>query len=204
MRPSGTRRRALRTGWIALAALLAGAAAQAQLAGPAGGRFVDVVELEDHDDQADIAVQFNCSLRYVTHQPATEGRELRIQLLPQGDCGVTPGTQLQGELPPLSGGGHIIDAVRVDADVPGQLTLAISFRRAERFVIAQGPDPRGLRLRLIDRNRGRGKVMVSEPAGAVGSYAVNLESQPADFPPQALQLARDRLRAPVFVSQARG
>jgi tetratricopeptide (TPR) repeat protein len=192
----------LRTGWIALTALLAGATAHAQLAGPVGGRFVDVVELEDHDDQADIVVQFNCSLRYVTHQPATEGKELRIQLLPQGDCGVTPGTQLQGELPPLSSGGHIIDAVRVDADVPGQLTLAFSFRRAERFVIAQGADPRGLRLRLIDRNRGRGKVMVREPAGAVSNYAINLESQPADFPPEALQLARDRLKAPIFVSQA--
>ena len=199
---SNTRRHRRRNGWIALAALLAGGAAQAQLSGPVGGRFVDIVELNDHDDQADIVVQFNCSLRYITHQPASEGKELRIQLLPQGDCGIAPGSQLLGELPPLSGGAHIIDAVRVDSDVPGQLTLAFSFQRAERFVIAQGADPRGLRLRLIDRNRGRGKVMVNEPAEAYNSYAVNLESQPADFPPEALQLARERLKAPIFVSQA--
>jgi hypothetical protein len=200
--PRSSARRASRSGWFAFAALLAGAAAQAQFAGPVGGRFVDIVELNDHDDQADIVVQFNCSLRYITHQPASEGKELRIQLVPQGDCGVAPGAQLLGELPPVSAAGHIIDAVRVDADVPGQLTLSFSFRRAERFVIAQGADPHGLRLRLIDRNRGRGKVMLSDAAGAISSYAVNLESQPADFPADALQLARDRLKVPIFVSQA--
>ena len=40
------------------------------------------------------------------------------------------------------------------------------------------------------------------PAGRSHSFAVNLESQPADYTPEALQLARDRLKVPVFVSQA--
>jgi tetratricopeptide (TPR) repeat protein len=194
--------RLLRTSLVLIAALAAGAAARAQIPGSGGGRFVDLVEVEDHDDQADIVVRFNCSLRYITHVPAAEGRELRVQLLPQGDCGLTPGAQILGELPPLSGGGRMFDAVRVDADVPGQLTLAFSFHKSEHYVIAQGADLRGLRLRLIDRARGRGKIMLNEPSGPVSSYAVNLESQPKDFTPEALQAARDRLKVAVFVSQA--
>ncbi len=148
-------------------------------AGP--GRFVDIIELNDNDDQADIVVQFTCSLRYLTHQPAAESKELRIQLQPQGDCRLSPGTQIMGELPPVSGGEHIIDAARVESDVPGQVTLVFDFRKSERYVLAQGVDPRGLRLRLIDRARGRGKVMINEPTGPVSTYAVNLESQPKDF-----------------------
>ena len=185
-----------------LVALAVGATASAQSLTSGPGRFVDIVEVNDHDDQVDIVVQFTCSLRYLTHQPATEAKELRIQMLPQGDCGVRPGSQIEGELPPLSGGAHIIDAARVESDIPGQVTLVFNFLKSERFVLAQGADPRGLRLRLIDRARGRGKVMVNEPSGPEASYAVNLESQPKDFTAEALQLARDRLKVPVFVSQA--
>lgn len=199
---SSTRARLVRTSLVLIAALAAGGAVGAQTLGNGSGRFVDLVEVDDHDDQADIVVQFNCSMRYITHLPATEAKELRVQLQPQADCGVTPGTQIVGELPPLSGGGNIIDAVRVDSDVPGQLTLAFSFHKSERYVIAQGADLHGLRLRLIDRARGRGKVMLNEPSGPVSSYAVNLESQPKDFTPEALQLARERLKVAVFVSQA--
>ncbi|MBS0388418.1 MAG: SPOR domain-containing protein [Proteobacteria bacterium] len=187
---------------VLIASLGFGPVALAQITGAGPGRFVDVIEVEDHDDQADVVVQFTCSLRYIMHQPASESKELRIQLQPLGDCQLPPGTQILGELPPVSGGEHIIDAARVESDVPGQVTLVIDFRKSERYVLAQGVDPRGLRLRLIDRARGRGKVMINEPAGPAVTYAVNLESQPKDFPPEALQLARDRLHVPVFVSQA--
>ena len=190
----------------ALLALTAAAfwavAAQAQFADIRTVRFVDLIELSDHDDQADIAIRFNCSMRYVTHQPAAQGQQLRIQVRPQGDCRVAPGAQLVSELPPLLGGASIINNVRTEADVPGQITLSFSFRKQEHFVIAQGADLRGLRVRLIDRARGRGKVMVNEPSGPVNSYAVNLESQPAAFRPEAVQQARDLLKTPIFLSQA--
>ena len=179
-----------------------GVAAQAQFAAAGPGRFIDMIELTDHDDQADIAVRFNCSMRYITHLPASQGKELRIQVQPQGDCGVMAGAHIVSELPPLSGGATIINSVRSEADVPGQLTLSFSFRKQEHFVIAQGADLRELRLRLIDRARGRGKVMVNEPSGPASSYAVNLESQPADFKPEAVQQARDRFKVTIFVSQA--
>ena len=86
--------------------------------------------------------------------------------------------------------------------MPGQLTLSFSFRKQEHYVIAQGADLHEMRIRLIDRARGRGKVMVNEPSGPTHSYAVNLESQPAGFKPEAVQQAQDRLKVPIFLSQA--
>jgi hypothetical protein len=186
-------------GLLCAAVLLWPTLAMAQ-AGP--GRLVDLVELNDHDDQADIIVQFTCSLRYLTHLPASEGRELRVQLQPQGDCGISPGAPVPGELPPVSGGGKILSAVRVDSDVLGQATLVFSFGKSEHYVLAQGVDTRSIRLRLIDRARGRGKVLLGEPSEPVNSYAVNLESQPKDFDPRVVEQARQRVNGPVFVGQA--
>jgi hypothetical protein len=184
-----------------LGTLLASTAfAQIGASGPA--RFVDVVEVTDHEDQVDLTVQFNCSVRYITHLPASEGSEVRVQLQPLPDCGLSPGSQIAGELPPVSGGGGIVSAIRVDGDVPGQITLVFDFKKSERFVLAQGVDPRGLRMRLIDRARGRGKILLSQPTDSVNNYAINLESQPKPFDPQAVQLAHERLRAPAFVSEA--
>ena len=60
---------------------------RAQIGTQLPARLVDLVEVTAHDEQTDVAVQFNCSMRYVTHLPASEGSELRIQLLPLGDCG---------------------------------------------------------------------------------------------------------------------
>src|SRR5690242_8899176 len=111
--------------------------------GPGGipGRLVDIVEVTDHDEQVDITVQFNCSVRYITHLPASEGAEIRVQLQPAPDCRIAPGVPVPGEIPPMSGGGGIIAAVRVDSDVPGQITLVFDLTKSEQFVIAQGVDP---------------------------------------------------------------
>jgi tetratricopeptide (TPR) repeat protein len=183
-----------------LGVLLAnGALAQIGAVGPA--RFVDVVEVRDHDDQADIAIQFNCSMRYLTHMPAGEGTEVRIQLQPLPDCGLDPGSQIAGEVPPVSGGAGIVTGARVDSDAPGQITLVLDFKKAERFVIAQGVDPHGLRVRLFDRARGRGKILINQPTDSVNNFAVNLDSEPKEFDAAAVQLAHERLQAPVFVSE---
>jgi hypothetical protein len=201
MRRSNTRSRIGLQAIASLSALLTSVAfGQLGAAGPA--RFVDVVEVTDHDDQVDLTIQFNCSIRYVTHLPASEGTEVRVQLQPLPDCGVFPGSQIASELPPISGGAGIVSAVRVDSDVPGQITLVFDFRKSERFVLAQGVDSRGLRMRLIDRARGRGKILVSQPTDSVNNFAINLDSQPKPFDPQAVQVAHDRLQAPAFVSEA--
>ncbi len=172
---------------------------QIGIGGP--GRFVDIVEVTDHDEQVDINVQFNCSVRYITHLPASEGAEVRVQLQPLADCRVAPGMPVASEIPPLSGGGGIVAAVRVDGDVPGQITLVFDFKKSEQFVIAQGVDPHGLRLRLLRPVGRKGQVLLTQPTDQVSNFAINLESQPKPFAPHAVELAQRRLQAPVFVSE---
>jgi len=186
---------------IPLAALGAASAfAQFSISGPA--RLVNVIEVSDHEDQVDLTMVFNCSMRFVTSLPASEGRQVHIQLAPMPDCGVGPLSQLLAETPPVSGGANIVTAARVDSMAPGQITLTLDFKKSERFVLAQGVDPRGLRLRLIDRARGRGKILVGQTTEAVSNFAINLDSQPKPFAPEDVQLAHERLKAPAFVSEA--
>jgi tetratricopeptide (TPR) repeat protein len=173
---------------------------QSSISGPA--RLVNVIEVSDHEDQVDLTMVFNCSMRFVTSLPASEGRQVHIQLAPMPDCGVSPLSQLLAETPPVSGGANILTAARVDSMAPGQITLTLDFKKSERFVLAQGVDPRGLRLRLIDRARGRGKILVGQSTEQVSNFAINLDSQPKPFAPEDVQLAHERLKAPAFVSEA--
>ncbi len=199
MRRSGVE--VARRRWIAgpLAALVAGVTA-AQVPGNAPVRLVEVIEVAERGDQVDVTMVFNCSMRFVTSMPASEGREVHIQLVPLADCRVNPFTQIPSEIPPLSGGAGIVGAARMDSLAPGQITVSLNFVKNERFVLAQGVDPRGLRLRLVDRVHGR--VRVAGPqTEMVSNFAINLESQPKPFTAAELDLAHQRLQAPVFVSE---
>src|SRR5207244_7723064 len=70
---SSTERWLRRLALASLAALgAAGAFAQTPLAGVR--RLVDVIEVNDHEDQVDLTMVFNCSTRYVTTLPASEGK----------------------------------------------------------------------------------------------------------------------------------
>ena len=199
-------RSSIRAGACALLVLLTGALAPrtlpAQVAAAGPARFVDLIDVADHDDQADITVVFTCSMRYITHLPASDGPELRIELQPLADCGASAGSQIAGELPPVSGGAKIVAGARVESDVPGQVTLVLSWRKTERFVLAQGVDLRGIRIRLLDRARGRGKVIINEPADTVSNFAINLDSQPSAYDDAALKLASDRMKMAAYVSEA--
>ena len=63
-------------------------------------------------------------------------------------------------------------------------------------------DPRGLRLRLVDRLRGHAKIIVAQGAETVSNYAINLDSQPRPFGEEEVARAHERLKAPAFVSEA--
>ena len=198
MRRSSVERR-LRWLVMGLVAAVAAGGALAQI--PAGpNRLVDVIQVDEHDNQVDVTMVFSCSMRFVTNVPANEGREVRIQFVPLADCRVSPFNQIPAEIPPLSGGGNIVTAARVESLGPGQITLILSFAKNERFVIAQGIDSRGLRLRLLDRARGKVRVLGAQDDSA-SNFAINLDSQPAPFAPEAIEVAHDRLRVPAFVSE---
>src|SRR4051794_10939529 len=174
---------------------------RAQIGGQVPVRLVDLVEVSAHDEQIDIAVQFNCSMRYVTHLPASEGSELRIQLLPTGDCGTNRFSQIVPEVPPVSDDSGVLSSVRLESEVPGQVSLLLAFKSVQKYVIAQGTDPRGLRIRLLRQARARSKVLVSQSPESADHFAINLESQPKPFETAAIQLAHERLQLPVFVSE---
>ncbi|HZC85862.1 MAG TPA: SPOR domain-containing protein [Steroidobacteraceae bacterium] len=187
--------------WLVMGLLAAFAAGGALAQIPAGpNRLVDVIQVDEHDNQVDVTLVFSCSMRFVTNVPANEGREVRIQFVPLADCRVSPFNQIPAEIPPLSGGANIVTAARVESLGPGQITLILSFAKNERFVIAQGIDPRGLRLRLLDRARGKVRVLGAQDDSA-SNFAINLDSQPAPFASEAIEVAHDRLRVPAFVSE---
>src|SRR5215472_12472152 len=185
---------------MGLLAALGVGVASAQMSAPPP-RLVDVIEVSERDGQVDLTVVFSCSMRFVTNLPASQGTEVHIQLVPLSDCGVSPFGQIPSEIPPLSGGAGIVTAARVESLAPGQITLTLSFKKSERFVLAQGVDPRGLRVRLVDHTRARGRIMV-EPGDVVSNFAVNLDSRPKPFTPEEIELAHQRLQVPVFVSEA--
>lgn len=189
---------------VTLLAVVVGALSQgvwAQIGGQLPGRLVDLVEVNAHDEQVDVSIQFNCSMRYVSHLPASEGAELRIQLLPTGDCGTNAFSQINPEVPPVSDDSGVLQSVRLESEAPGQVTLLIAFRGVQQYVLAQGSDPRGLRIRLLRQSRTRSKVLITQSPESADHFAVNLESQPKPFDQAALDLAHERLQLPVFVSE---
>ena len=200
--PRSSAERGLSHLFCALLATLAAAGAQAQVMPLTPLRLMNVIDVSEHEDQVDLAILFNCSMRFVSAIPVSEGQQVHIQLAPLGDCGVTPLTQISPEIPPVSGGAGIVSAARTESLAPGQITLTIDFKKSERFVIAQGVDPRGLRLRLVDRTRGKAKIIVGQAPETVTNYAVNLDSQPRPFSAEEVARAHERLKAPAFVSEA--
>ena len=73
--------------FLSLLTALGVGVASAQLASGVQ-RLVDVIEVSDRDGQVDVTVVFSCSMRFVTNLPASEGKEVHIQLVPLSDCGV--------------------------------------------------------------------------------------------------------------------
>ena len=197
-RSSAERRR--HASCLAAAALLAATSAAAQVTGAAAGRLVSVIDVAPRDDQVDLTLVFNCSMRFLSNLPANQGAVVRIQLAPLPDCGLSPLAQVATETPPVLGGAAWVEAARLEPTAPGQLTLTIEFVRSEQFVLAQGADTRALRLRLLNESSRKGKVLVGEP-DAVANFAVNLDSEPKPFPQADLDRAHELLKAPVYVSE---
>ncbi len=167
-------------------------------------RFIDVVDIDEHETQVDITLQFNCSLRYAGHTPTSEGPELRLRLRPDRDCGLGTGigaTEIPSEIPPVSGPRGIVTAARLESSIGGELTLTLTWGRPEAFVLAQGASSRGLRIRLIRRASEKGHILVTDRGDTATNFAVNLESQREPFDPSAVDLASQRLQTHAFVSE---
>ena len=201
--PGGKKRGCCRL-WSTTLAVLAlafsWAAAHAQMV----SRLVDVVDVDDHDTQVDITLQFNCSLRYAGHTPTSEGPELRLRLRPDRDCGLGTGlgaTDMPTEIPPVSGPRGIVTSARLESSLGGEVTLTLTWAKPESFVLAQGASPRGMRIRLIRKQNEKARILVTDRGDTATNFAVNLESQREPFDPAAVELASKRLQTHAFVSE---
>src|SRR5581483_4278114 len=171
----------------------------------APSRLIDVIDIDEHETQVDITLQFNCSLHYAGHTPAREGPELRLQLRPDRNCG-TAGSSLAAsdaptEIPPISGPQGIISAARLESSLAGEVTITLTFARPESFVLAQGASPTGMRVRLIRTRSDKARILVTDRGDMASNFAVNLESQHQPFDPAAVKLAEDRLQIKTIVSE---
>jgi hypothetical protein len=179
--------------------------------GPRGGpaiqplsRLIDVIDVDEHENQVDITLQFNCSLRYAGHAPASEGPEVRLRLRPDADCGFGAGlgsSDIPTEIPPISGPRGIVTAARLESSLGSEVTLTLTWAKPEAFVLAQGASPRGLRIRLIRQQPEKARILVTDRGDTASNFAVNLESQREPFDPAAVELAGQRLQVHTFVSE---
>jgi hypothetical protein len=167
-------------------------------------RLIDVIDIDEHESQIDITLQFNCSLHYAGHAPAREGAEIRLQLRPDRDCGAASSplasSEVPTEIPPISGPRGILSAARLESALGGEVTLTLTFARLESFVLAQGASPTGMRIRLIRTKADKPRILVTDRGDMASNFAVNLESQHQPFDPAAIELAEKRLQTKTFVS----
>ncbi len=163
------------------------------------GRRIEAVDAVESDRHVNVTVQFNCSIRYMSHAPSDVGQVLTIRLRLGADCG----SQLSGgtEQAPVGGATDFVRRATLEMTGLGDGELTLEWAKPLHFVLAPTTDGRGIRVRLLDALGARKAVMaVGDAPGSPSGYAVNLESRTEPFSDTDLQQARESLGVPVFVS----
>jgi tetratricopeptide (TPR) repeat protein len=163
------------------------------------GPLVQVIDVDERDDHADISVQFACSVRYIANSPISRGSSTRITLRLGPDCGSLVGA-FPPELPSVGGGGQLVTGARVESIVPGEVVLELTWARDLAFVMAPTATGLGLRVRLIGTSHRKGSVFLSEPE-APQRYAVNLESSLIPISRENVESAAANLKTQAYVSE---
>jgi hypothetical protein len=182
-------------GGFAATASAAPAIGQGLLFGP----IVQLIDVQEREDHADISIEFSCSARYVTNTPVSRGSKTTITLKLGPDCGMQNGL-IPPELPLVGGGGQLVTGARVDAIVPGEITLELTFGKPLDFFMAPTASGLGLRVRLLNTNRKKGTSFVAE-AGPAAGYSVNLDSSQTPIPRETVEAAAASLQTQVYVSE---
>ena len=139
---------------------------------------------------------FGCTLRYVSHTPATSGQAVQVRLSAGPDCG-PPSSAIEQ---PLSvGGAGFVRSVDVTRPFGSDVELRIGWTRAEQFVIVPSFDGRGLRIRLLRPESPR--VAVQAAPESTSTYAVNLDAAKEPFTPEAVAAASAAVGVRTYVSE---
>ena len=177
---------------LCLAALaLAAGAAEAQSV-----RLVEDVGASEQRGYVAVTLVFGCTLRYVSHTPATSGQAVQVRLSAGPDCG-PPSSAIEQ---PLSvGGAGFVRSVDVTRPFGSDVELRIGWTRAEQFVIVPSFDGRGLRIRLLRPESPR--VAVQAAPESTSTYAVNLDAAKEPFTPEAVAAASAAVGVRTYVSE---
>ena len=150
----------------ALAFVLAMVCGNAQAQAPI--RLIDFVEANDGERNVDVQVQFNCSVRYMSHDPLDFGTKMRIRLRLGQDCGV--GTRpIAGEPPTVGGDSRLVRTARLEEAGPSDAAMILEWSRDYNFVIAPTTNGRGIRVRILNAFAGKAKMMIIETDEQVGA-----------------------------------
>jgi len=163
------------------------------------GPIVQLIDVQELGDHADISIQFSCSVRYVANTPVSRGTGTTITLRLGPDCG-TQFSSLPPELPLVGGGGQLVTGARVDSIVPGEITLELTWAKPLDFVLAPTASGLGLRVRLLNITRRKGSGFVAETE-APAVYAVNLESSQTKIEREKVEAAAAALQTQAYVSE---
>ena len=151
-------------------------------------RLVEEVGVSEQRGYVAVTVLFGCSLRYVSHTPASSGDRVSVRLSPQPDCGSPVGGSI---VPPALDGHGVIRSIEMSRALGTDLELRIGWSRPEQFVLVPSFDGRGLRIRLIRAEEDRSKVSVREVTGGTSTYAVNLDAAKTRFEAEAIAAAAE-------------
>jgi len=161
--------------------------------------LVQLIDTDEHEDHADVTVQFACSVRYIANSPFNRGSSTTIRLRLGPDCGNSQST-ITPELPLVGGGGRLVTGASLDSVMPGEVRLELSFARELDFVLAPTASGLGLRLRLLGLNKRKGGALLSD-VEAPTDYAVNLESSTSPIERAAVEAAAAELQTQAYVSE---
>ena len=193
-------RQTLRAGGLLIGLLAVSVPAPAaNLISPQMGPFVQVIDVDERDDHADISIQFSCSARYIANTPMSRGTSTTITLRLGPDCGSLLNF-FPAEIPPIGGGGKLMTGARVESIVPGEVRLELNWSRELDFVMAPTATGSGLRVRLIGTSPHKPSVFVSEAESPQG-YSVNLDSSLTKFERSAVEAAANSLKTQAYVSE---
>ncbi len=178
---------------LAASAVLAGLAATPLRA---QGRIVEDVVASEQRGYVSVSLLFSCSMRYVSHTPATDGDAVQIRFSAGLDCGRTSASEPQ---PLLAGAAGYVRSVDVVRPFGSEVQIRIGWSKPETFVLTPSIDGRMLRVRLLRSETPQ--VTVKELPRGVSTYAVNLASSTTPFTPDALAAAAKIVGTRTYVSE---
>jgi len=163
------------------------------------GHLIELIDVAERPDHVNITVQFGCSMRYLSHLPASSGSETTFRFKPGLDCGLGQFPTAVNEQPSIAGAEAYLQAADLEAGAPGEVNVVLSWRRPVDYVVAPIGGQRGFVVRLIEKP-GKAQAWMQDASIPAPNYAVNLESHPAPFSPEELSAASSRFGLPAYDS----